>query len=473
MNTQHFVAKTFKGLEGVLAGELTGLGASNVEMANRAVTFDGDLRVLYRANLQCRTALRILRPLFSFQAHSADEIYDQVKAYDWSSLMRVKSTFLIETTVHSEVFKHSKYATYRVKDAIADQFQEKTGKRPSISVANPEFYLNLHISDTTCTLSLDSSGEPLYHRGYRVGQTDAPINEVLAAGMLLLAGWDGQTDFIDPMCGSGTIAIEAALIARNIAPGVFRQHFAFEKWADFDAALFEEIYNDDSAEREFPHRVFASDIDPKAVAIASANIKSAGLGSVIDLQVADFTKMEDHPQPMLLMTNPPYGQRIGTQVEELYESIGSTLKHRFTRTEAWIISSNDAAMAKIGLRPSGRIPLLNGDLECELRHYTLFAGKRSEFREAGGQVTRVERPARPGRPASGKPFRKREDRPFERKSGKAAGAGFRGRADRSGSRGEGSFRRAARPGRGNGAPSGRGGRPAGVRPRRPRTGGDE
>ena len=392
MKQQHYVAKTFKGLEEVLAGELVRLGASRVEPGNRAVTFDGDLRVLYKANLQCRTALRILCPLFSFQARNADEIYDQVKAYDWSSLMTVKSTFLIETTVHSEVFRHSKFATYRVKDAIVDQFYESTGKRPSISVSNPEFYLNLHISDTTCTLSLDSSGEPLNRRGYRVGQTEAPINEVLAAGMLLLAGWDGQCDFIDPMCGSGTIAIEAALIARNIAPGIFRQHFAFEKWAGFDADLFEELYNDESAERAFDHRIFASDIDPKAVAVASENIKQAGLASMIDLQVADFTKMDDHPQPMLLLTNPPYGQRIGDQVEELYQAVGSTLKHHFTRTEAWIISSNDKAMAQIGLRPSGRIPLLNGDLECELRHYTLFAGKRSDFRKAGGQVTRVERP---------------------------------------------------------------------------------
>ncbi|MBP5259157.1 MAG: RNA methyltransferase [Paludibacteraceae bacterium] len=393
MKQQHYVAKTYKGLEEVLAAELTRLGATRVETGNRAVTFDGDLRILYKANLQCRTALRILCPLFSFQARNADEIYDQVKAYDWSSLMTVKSTFLIETTVHSEVFRHSKFATYRVKDAIVDQFYESTGKRPSISVSNPEFYLNLHISDTTCTLSLDSSGEPLNRRGYRVGQTEAPVNEVLAAGMLLLAGWDGQCDFIDPMCGSGTIAIEAALIARNIAPGIFRQHFAFEKWADFDADLFEELYNDESGEREFTHRIFASDIDPKAVAVASENIKQAGLASMIDLQVADFTKMDDHPQPMLLLTNPPYGQRIGDQVEELYQAVGSTLKHHFTRTEAWIISSNDKAMAQIGLRPSGRIPLLNGDLECELRHYTLFAGKRSDFRKAGGQVTRVERPA--------------------------------------------------------------------------------
>ena len=400
MKKQHFVAKTFKGLEDVLASELVRLGASAVEAGNRAVTFDGDLRTLYAANLQCRTALRILCPLFTFQARNADEIYDQVKAFDWSKVLTVKSTFLIETTVHSEVFRHSKFATYRVKDAIVDQFYEGTGKRPSISVANPEFYFNLHISDTTCTLSLDSSGEPLYRRGYRVGQTEAPINEVLAAGMLLLAGWDGQCDFIDPMCGSGTIAIEAALIARGIAPGIFRKHFAFEKWADFDAELFEELYNDESSERDFAHKIFASDLDPKAVAIASENVKHAGLASVIDLQVADFTQMGDHLQPMLLMTNPPYGQRIGERVEELYESIGSTLKHHFTQTEAWIISSNDKALSKIGLRPSGRIPLLNGDLECELRHYTLFAGKRSDFRKAGGQVTRVERQDKPRRKPS-------------------------------------------------------------------------
>ena len=259
------IAKTFQGLEGVLAEELRNIGANNVEEGRRMVWFTGDKAVLYKANFCCRTALRILKPIYKFIASDANEIYEAGKRFDWDTVIKVDQTFSIDATIYSEDFRHSRFATYRVKDAIADFFSEKYDKRPSIRLNNPDVQFNVHIAGNEVTLSLDSSGESLHKRGYRVAQTEAPINEVLAAGILKLAGWDGQCNLVDPMCGSGTFLIEAALMAANINPGVFRNGYAFENWDDFDPELFESIYNDDSAEREFNFKIFGSDISPKAV----------------------------------------------------------------------------------------------------------------------------------------------------------------------------------------------------------------
>ena len=240
------VAKTFQGLEQVLAEELSELGAENIQKGLRMVSFEGDKEMMYKANFCLRTALRILKPIKHFSAKDADEVYEQVKAINWEEFMTDKSTFAIDAVVNSEEFRHSKFVAYRVKDAIADYFREKTGNRPSVRINNPDLALNIHIAQTSCTLSLDSSGESLHRRGYRQEAVEAPLNEVLAAGIIKLTGWNGECDFIDPMSGSGTFPIEAALIARNIAPGVFRKGYAFEKWSDFDQELFEQIYNDDS-----------------------------------------------------------------------------------------------------------------------------------------------------------------------------------------------------------------------------------
>ena len=241
MKEFQMLAKTFKGLEEVLAGELIELGANNVQIQRRAVAFTGDMRMLYTANFCLRTASRILVPIASFKAKKADDIYQQVMQVDWAQYMTPKTSFSIDATVYSDLFRHSQFITYRVKDAIVDYWMEHAGARPNVQLTNPDLYLNVHIAGDLVTLSLDSSGESLHKRGYRVANTQAPINEALAAGMLLLAGWKGQSDFYDPMCGSGTLLIEAALIARNIAPGVFRKSFAFEKWANFDADLFEDV----------------------------------------------------------------------------------------------------------------------------------------------------------------------------------------------------------------------------------------
>ena len=391
--TFEMIAKTFQGLEEVLAAELTALGADNIEMGRRMVSFTGDKEMLYRTNFCLRTALRILKPIKHFTATDADAVYEAVKDIRWEDYLDPAKTFAVDATVFSEEFRHSKFVSYRVKDAIADYFREKTGKRPSVSITKPDVLLNIHIAQTDCTLSLDSSGESLHRRGYRQEAVEAPLNEVLAAGMILLTGWQGECDLIDPMCGSGTIPIEAALIARNIAPGVFRQGYAFENWPDFDADLLERIYNDDSQEREFEHKIYGYDNSIKANAIAQRNVKAAGVGRDIVLKVQPFQQFEQPQEKTLIITNPPYGERISsTDLLGLYQMIGERLKHAFTGNTAWILSYRDECFDQIGLKASVRIPLQNGGLDCEFRKYELFDGKYKEFRE-GGEALDKPRPA--------------------------------------------------------------------------------
>ena len=416
------VAKTFQGLEEVLAEELRSLGAVNVEPGRRMVSFEGTLETLYRANLQCRTALRILKPFYKFRAKDADTLYEHVKEYDWSTMLSVDKTFAIDTVTNSDEFTHSRFVTYRVKDAIVDWFKDRYGedKRPGVRLQDADVMINVHINGTAVTLSLDSSGESLHKRGYRVAQTEAPINEVLAAGIILRSGWRGDSPLVDPMCGSGTFLIEAALIAANINPGIYRKGFAFERWADFDAELFESIYNDDSNEREVQYKIYGADISPRAVEIAEKNIKSAGVGRYIELQRRPISAWTEAPQPAgVLVTNPPYGERISApDMDALYKTIGSQLKHVFTGYHAWIIGYRDEYFARIGLAPSEKIPLFNGSLECSLREYIIFDGDRKTFVRQGGKIgkgpretargertdrgdrsERAERPSRPSRPS--------------------------------------------------------------------------
>jgi len=391
--TYKMLAKTFKGLEEVLAKELIELGANDVLIERRAVSFVGDKAMLYRANLCLRTASRVLVILKSEKlkikpAQKPDDLlYECVKRIDWSRYMSVETTFAIDATVYSETFRNSRFVTYRTKDAIADYWQERVGKRPNVKVSDPDLYINIHVADETVTVSLDSSGESLHKRGYRVATTEAPINEALAAGMLLMAGWKGQCDFYDPMCGSGTLPIEAALIARNIAPGVFRQSFAFEKWSDFDADLWSDIYNDDSQEREFHHKIYGSDASFYAIQQATKNVKSAGVQKDIELKQIRMEELKLNDQMVndqmvnaLVMLNPPYGERLASNkdMEDLYGKIGTALKHQFAGATAWIISSNAAAMKCIGLKPSKKYHLLNGELDCQFNRYDLFAGKRND-----------------------------------------------------------------------------------------------
>ena len=385
------IAKTFMGLEPVLAKELTQMGANDVVIGRRMVSFTGDKEMMYRANFQLHTAIRILKPIRHFKAKSADDVYEEIKKIDWTEYLGTEKTFTVDSVVFSEEFRHSKFVSYKVKDAIVDQFREKTGKRPNISVANPDIRLNMHIADDKCTLSLDSSGESLHRRGYRQESVEAPLNEVLAAGMILLSGWQGDTDFIDPMCGSGTLLIEAALIAKNMAPGLFRKEYAFEKWPDFDADLFDNIYNDESMEREFNHKIYGYDIDIKAVNTARMNVKAAGLSDIISVEQQDFKEFTQPQNKSIMITNPPYGERISTpDLMGTYKMIGERLKHQFKGNDAWILSYREECFDQIGLKPSIKIPLYNGSLECEFRKYQMFDGKLKDFRSEGGIVKTEE-----------------------------------------------------------------------------------
>ena len=355
-------------------------------VGRRMVSFTGDKRMMYKANFCLRTAIRILKPIKNFTAKDADEVYNQIQAIPWEEYLDVNKTFAIDAVVFSEEFRHSKFVSYKVKDAIVDYFRKKTGKRPSVRINNPDVLLNIHIAQTTCTLSLDSSGESLHRRGYRQEQVDAPLNEVLAAGMLLMTGWRGECDLIDPMCGSGTIPIEAALIARNIAPGVFRKGFAFKKWVDFASEMFDEIYNDDSQEREFTHKIYGYDNNPKANEIATHNIKAAGVSKDVTLKLQPFQQFEQPQEKSIIVMNPPYGERISTNdLLGLYQMIGERLKHAFVGNEAWVLSYREECFDQIGLKPSKKVPLFNGALECEFRKYEIFDGKYKEFKSQEGE----------------------------------------------------------------------------------------
>lgn len=453
------VAKTFQGLENVLAKELTDLGALEVTPGRRMVSFKGDLEMLYKANFCCRTALRILKPFHKFIAADTDSLYDMVKDFDWDTVLSLDKTFSIDSVVNSDEFTHSRFVTYRVKDAIVDWFKDKYGpdKRPAVSVTDPDVIINVHVAGDRITLSLDSSGESLHKRGYREAQTEAPINEVLAAGIILLTGWNGDKPFVDPMCGSGTFLVEAALIAANINPGVYRKSFAFQQWPDYDAELFDKIYNDDSNERPIEVPIIGADISPKAIEIARRNVRGAGMTKSIELEVKPISQWTEAPAAGVLVTNPPYGERItADDMTGLYEMLGNRLKNVFKGYEAWVIGYRKEYFAAIGLAPSVKIPLLNGSLECELQEYVIFEGAMSDFRKSGGSLHKEEReegkaaPRRRvsdvewkakarregfgGKDSRGKFSRKdskdRKEHGPQRGFGKKDGAGFRKRDDR-------------------------------------------
>jgi len=439
--TFEMVAKTFQGLEGVLSDELVSLGAENVVHGRRMVSFEGDKEMMYKANFCLRTALRVLKPIYKFKSTDADDLYEQLKQFAWENIMTENSTFSIDTTVYSESFKHSRFVTYRVKDGIADHFMDLCEKRPSIRLNAPDYQFNVHISGNDVTISLDSSGEPLYKRGWRVAQTEAPINEVLAAGIIKLSGWDGDCNFVDPMCGSGTFLIEAALIAANINPGVYRKEYAFQKWPDYDADLFDAIYNDDSGEREFNHKIYGYDILGKAVAATNANVKNAGLTQYIEVERVPIEEQETAPEKGVLISNPPYGERLTSdELPQLYATLGTKLKKVFIGYDCWlIVGSNKELIDNLGLKASLHYPLLNGDIECELREYVIFDGSFDDMRRKGGSIKNTEfrasdKPEYPRRDKDDRPRRdfKRGDR--REHDGERRDRGFR--RDRDGERGD-------------------------------------
>ncbi|WP_297058227.1 THUMP domain-containing protein [uncultured Duncaniella sp.] len=422
------VAKTLKGLEEVLAEELRTLGAENVEPGCRMVSFEGDLAMMYRANLCCRTALSILRPIYKFIASDPDTLYEMVKEYDWGGVLTLGKTFSIDTTSHSNEFTHSRFVTYRVKDAIVDWFKDRFGpdKRPGVRLNDADVMLNVHIDGNRVTLSLNSSGESLHKRGWRVAQTEAPINEVLAAGIILKSGWRGDCPLLDPMCGSGTFLIEAALIAAGIKPGSYRETWPFCQWKDWDPELFDSVLNEGDAPREIPFKIYGADISPKAIDIAERNILSAGVDEYINLRVRSIQQWEEAPMagtPGVIITNPPYGERINPEdLEGLYRTLGTKFKRVFCGYHSWVISSNEDCLAHIGLTPSVREQMQNGGLDCELREYVSFEGSKSEFRAAGGSIKR-DRPAREDR---GRKFNRKSEAEWTRDARDKGMGGKRG-----------------------------------------------
>jgi putative N6-adenine-specific DNA methylase len=379
------VVKTFYGLEEVLAVELKELGANDIQIGNRAVTFKGDLAMLYRVNLNLRTAISVLVPIATFKANNEDELYKNVFDIDWDQYIQIKKTFAVDPVVYSTIFKHSQYAALKVKDAIVDQYRKKHDRRPYVDTEKPDVLINLYISENECTLSLNSSGDPLFKRGYRSATSEAPLNEVLAAGIIKLSGWDAKTNLIDPMCGSGTILIEAALMAYGIPPGIFRSQFGFENWIDFDSELFQSISveGEENEKDNFEFKIIGSDISPKAIGMARTNINNAFLQNKIDVFVSSFEELKKPVESGIIITNPPYGERIKPEnINELYANIGNTLKKDYAGFDAWILTSNRDAMRNIALHPSQKIKLNNGALECTFNRFELYQGSKKASKQS-------------------------------------------------------------------------------------------
>ncbi len=378
------LAKTLFGFEELLVEELNQMGAQEVKAGIRNVTFVGDKGFMYKANLGLRTAIKILKPIHTFRLNNEQDLYQEVYKMDWTGYLKQSGTLAIGATINSENFSHSHYVALKTKDAIVDKFRDTTGERPNVDLRFPDLKINVHIDRNLCTISLDTSGESLHKRGYRSATNIAPINEVLAAGLVMLSGWDGQSHFMDPMCGSGTIAAEAAMIACNIPPNLMRTEFAFERWQDWDVELFEKIEESLlSKTRDFHYRIIGYDKSPSAIEKAKENIKNAHLDEFIELVHHDFFKTEKQVEGKLhMLFNPPYGERLDIDMEKFYEEIGNTLKQGYPGTDAWFITSNMEAIKHVGLRPSRKIKVFNAKLEARLLKYEIYEGsKKAKYQD--------------------------------------------------------------------------------------------
>lgn len=381
MNTDNLQIqiKTFFGLENVLAEEIKKLGGKNVEIKTRAVNCEGDLGFLYKINYSARTAVKILVPVYEFKAFNENKFYDKLTRFNWDEYMDIDQSFAIDATVHSERFTHSQFMTLKMKDAIVDFFRNKYQKRPNVNPKNPDIKFNLHIDRDFVTISLDSSGDPLFKRGYRKEQGEAPINEVLASGMLQLAGWDGKGNFLDPMCGSGTLLIEAAMIAMELPAQIFRKNFTFQNWKNYDEDLFKKIKEFRiNRIKEFEGKIIGYDIDARMLNASKINIEAAEMEDVIEVKKQNFFESKKEHFPLLMVFNPPYDERITISDDDFYKKIGDTFKNNYPNTLAWLISSDLEAVKKIGLRPSRKIKLYNGKLETRFLQYEMYEGSKKD-----------------------------------------------------------------------------------------------
>jgi putative N6-adenine-specific DNA methylase len=377
-NNFRMIAKTLYGFEELLEKELRTLGASKTEIGVRNVSFEGDNGFMYKANLNLRTAIKIIKPIYEFRVRNEEDLYKKVYSLALEHYLNEDQSFAIDTTLATDLFSHSLYVSQKAKDAIVDKFRAKTGRRPSVDLKNPDIKFNLHIQRNHCTLSLDSSGSSLHHRGYRTATNIAPINEVLAAGILLLSGWDGRGHFLDPMCGSGTFLIEAAMIACNVPANINRKGFAFEKWKDFDRELYDKIVEVSLHKvKEFHYTITGFDKAPSAVRKAIDNAENANLSEYITVEQTSFFESKKQTEgPLHMVFNPPYGERLNIDMEEFYSSIGDTLKQSYPGTQAWMISSNMDALKHVGLRTSRKIKLFNSQLESRLVCYDMYVGSK-------------------------------------------------------------------------------------------------
>ncbi len=378
------IVKTQSGLEDILVGELEQIGAQNIEKIKRGAKCTGDKELLYKANYLCRTAMKVLKPIKDFTITSQQDLYDQIKLINWRDFLNLHHTFAIHHAVNSTIFSHSQYAAYRVKDAIADQFNDKYGERPNVDVENPDLQLHLYINEDKCSIALDSSGDSLHKRGYRTEPTHAPINEVLAAGLIMLSEWDANSPFIDPMCGSGTILIEAGMIAANIPPGSYRKKFAFENWPDFDYNLWLRIKDQASKKikKKITCPIIGCEIDVDTALIARDNVDEARLSRFVDVQLEDFNDFKHTFESGTLISNPPYNERIKLANEDdFYKNIGDNFKQSYQGFTAWIITSNMDALKSVGLKTKRKIPVFNGSLECRFVKYELYEGSKKEDKE--------------------------------------------------------------------------------------------
>lgn len=422
------IAKTSFGLEDVLAEELQRLGATGIEKMTRAVKFRSDKELLYKANVWVRTASRIIVPYKKFRIKDADDLYQRAKSVRWEEIFDEEQTFSIDSTVISEMFNHTKYPALKMKDAICDRFRDLVGKRPDVDTDNPDIRINLHIGhDNVCAISIDSSGDPLFKRGYRESRSEAPMKEDLAAGLILLSGWERDCTFVDLFSGSGTLLIEAATYAHNIAPNLKREAFGFMHWRSYDDTLFEKVLSDAEAQKQpFTHKIIGTEIDGRVIGMCQANIRAAGVFEYIELIESDFQDFTPPEGPGVIVSNPPYGERIGENVDDLYTAFGDKLKSSFTNWNAWFLSSNMDALKKVGLRPSRKIKLYNGSLECRMMKYEMYRGTKKIHKLEGyseGEVPQEQKtesravPKRtPEEPKRHSPRRSREERGFQRRS---------------------------------------------------------
>lgn len=377
-NSDRLIAKTFEGLEGVLAGELENLGAGNIRIIKRGVSFTGDKKMMYKANYLCRSALRVIKPIAEFSISNQDDFYEKVLGIPWEKFLTLQKTFAIDPVVFSGIFTHSHFAALRCKDAIADRFLKKHKRRPSVDTNDTDILINLHIKEQQVTISLDSSGSSLHLRGYRKRSAEAPLNEVLAAGMIMLTGWKGDVDLYDPFCGSGTLLIEGAMQAMNIPAGHYRENYGFMNWTDYDGKLWNDIKQDAEGKKKSPGcRFFGSDISGTALSASRVNIRTAGLSREIDLKKKDVRDTSKSGPEGIIITNPPYGERMKTDnISGLYSELGDTLKNNYLGFSAWVLTSDMDALKNVGLRTSKKLILFNGPLECRFANFELYKGSR-------------------------------------------------------------------------------------------------